>query len=197
MFLFISFSLFSAPEKKDVEKAVNDEIAYQIKSNESGQYWMKLIQNIFESLFKMRSIKDIFFVIFIFIISFLVFMLLFFLLRNITSVNYRSQKTNELEVKHESSIFDIKQLETFIGKGDYSGAVLYIHRCSVFHLMKNQTIFNSNLTNFTIYMKITDNGLKETFRQISAVSEKILFDDYKAVSDDADFCRKLYTSNFI
>jgi hypothetical protein len=46
-------------------------------------------------------------------------------------------------------------------------------------------------------MKIADKDLKDSFKSISGVSERILFDGYEAGVDDAAYCRKLFAEFFV
>lgn len=159
------------------------------------QYWDKLINAVFQKITGLRHTHDLLMILFIFIICAVIFTIMFFLMRNVSSVNFRSRVDMELEGKSDSSSYDMKHLEDLIDGGDFSGAVVYIHRCSVVHMIKKQVIFSANMTNFSIYLKILDDAMRESFKQISRISEKVLFDEYEAGYDDAVLCKKLFTES--
>jgi hypothetical protein len=177
-----------------VKKAVEKEITAHNKNNESIQYWSQIFESIFKGIANSGTLIK---AAVIFIISLFIFIILFFLLRNIFFRSYRSKKSAELEIKNESSVFDTAALEKLVNENKFSDAIIYLHRCSVFYLIKTRIIYSSNMTNSSIYYKIQITDQKNAFKNIYGFSEKILFDEYKALHDDLLICRDAYMKYFI
>ena len=191
----ISHPLFSVPEKNDVEKIVKNEIAKEINKNKRNQ----IISGFFSSIFKfIKSTSTFLFYMFIiFCAVTIVLVITQIIIRNVTTLKYTSQLNNAIIEEHKDAVFNEKIFKELINNNDFSKAIIYLHRCTIFYLLKNHITYNKNMTNYTLYQKIKDNSLKKAFQNIYIVSEKILFDDYIADNKDLSICRDLYYNNFL
>ena len=171
LILFFTIPLFSIPGKNDVEKIVKNEIEKEINKNKRNQ----IISNFFFSIFKMiRSSSTFLFYMFItFIIITIVLVITQIIVNNISTSKYASLLTNEIIQKHKETVFNEKTFEELIRNNDFSRAIIYLHRCTIFYLLKNKITYNKNLTNYTLYKKINDNSIKNAFQKIYKFSVKI------------------------
>lgn len=194
-FLFIFFYIFPVPEKADVDKAVKKEIENQIKINKRLALLGDMIRKIFNKA-PNNVFKIIFDIIIVFVIAVIVFSIIYFILRSISSRQYLENKTKNLKINNQEIVFDKKYLNELLSDKEYSLAVLYLHRCSIYYLIKNKITYNKNLTNYSLCIKIKDPEMKEAFKGIYSLSEKILFDSYNASYDDINQCKEIYFNNF-
>lgn len=75
--------------------------------------------------------------------------------------------------------------------------MVYLHRCTIFYLIRQGILYNKNSTNFSLYLRVRDEKVREAFRQIYLVAEMVLFDDYRANERDLNMCKELFHQNFI
>ncbi len=87
----------------------------------------------------------------------------------------------------------LAELET---TGDWSRAVVLLHRLSVAHLVARGLLPAKNLTNDSIASRLTDRTLRAIFRAIAETSERVLFDRAVATKNDYARCRKEYGRAF-
>ncbi|MBN2354187.1 MAG: DUF4129 domain-containing protein [Spirochaetales bacterium] len=80
--------------------------------------------------------------------------------------------------------------------GDWSRAVVLLHRLSVAHLAARGLLPAKNLTNDAIAVRLSDGTLRAIFRAIAVVSERVLFDRAEASEDDYARCRNEYRRAF-
>jgi hypothetical protein len=95
-----------------------------------------------------------------------------------------------------SESFSIKKLDQYLTEKKYSEAILYLHRSTLFYLKKQKLIMNKNRTNRDAYKMINNPSLKETFKKIYTISEKILFDGHRASKIEFERCYQIYQKNF-
>lgn len=195
LLLIIAYPFFSAPSKSDVVKIVKNEINNEINKNKKGQFISEFFSSIFKTINSASSF--LFYSFIVFTIITLVFIITLIILRNISSSKYISQITNAIKEEHKENVFDEKYFEELLKNDDFSKAIIYLHRCTIFYLLKNKIIFNKNMTNYSLYTRIKDNSTKNAFKKIYIISEKILFDDYSANNNDLYFCKDLYFNNFL
>ncbi len=195
LIIIFTYSLFSMPEKNEVEKTVKKEIKKEIDNNKRSQFISEFFLSIYN---KIKSISSfLFYAIIVFIIVTVVFIITLIIIRNVSSSKYSAQMTSAIIEEHKESVFDKKYFEKLLKDNDLSTAIVYLHRCTIFYLLKNKITYNKNMTNYSLYTKIKDNSIKNAFKKIYIFSEKILFDDYSANNNDLTICKDLYYNNFI
>jgi hypothetical protein len=195
LLISITIPIFSVPEKNDVEKTVKNQIEKELNKNKRNQ----LIGGFFSSIGKIINATStfIFIAIIIFIVVTIVLIVTNIIIRNITTSKYAAQINNAIIEEHKETVFNENKFNELIKKNEFSKAIIYLHRCTIFYLLRNKITYNKNMTNFTLYNKIKDNSLKNAFKKIYISSEKILFDDYTADNSDLLACKDLYYKNFL
>jgi len=88
------------------------------------------------------------------------------------------------------------RLAALLTAGDYSGAVLYLHRGTLYILRDRREISTLNLTNWNIERSIRDPARREAFRRIARLAERILFDRFSAAEKDFKAIRGLFAAHF-
>ncbi len=91
---------------------------------------------------------------------------------------------------------DPRELAALEASGDYSRAIVLLHRLSVAHLVARGLLPAKNFTNEAIAARIDDGALRGVFRVIAGESERILFDRAVATSGDLARCRDEYRRAF-
>jgi hypothetical protein len=192
--LLFTINLFSVPEKKDVEKAVNKEIKKEIDKNKRNQFIRDFFSSIYKIFSNISTLISYSFIIFCIVIIGLI--ITFIIIRNASSSKYNSRFTNAIKEAYKESVYDEEYFQKLMLNNEYSKAIVYLHRCTIFYLIKNKLIYSKNITNNSLYKKIKNDSIKDAFKNIYVFSEKILFDDYEADNNDMNICKELYYKNF-
>ncbi|OHD24603.1 MAG: hypothetical protein A2086_11485 [Spirochaetes bacterium GWD1_27_9] len=193
-FLFFSCSQAVEPTKDQIDKVVDKMKQEEIDKTKFNQFIAKFFIKILE---KLKYGKNLINLALLFLLSTFLFILFFFLIRFFTQKRYSYHKDSELKKEFKRFVFDKEYLEKLINDTQYSEAILYLHKCTIFYLMQKEIVFKKNMTNFDYYLKVKDKKFAVPFKTIYSFSEKILFDNYSAKKDDLVVCKNLYDEYFL
>jgi hypothetical protein len=128
-----------------------------------------------------------------------VVLLIVLLIRFLTARQYRLKRAPLMETPGEGTGLaapDPARLAELAAGGEYSQAIVLLHRLSVAHLVARQVLPAKNLTNAGILSRLPDNAVRKVFRLIAEASERILFDRESATQDEYARCREEYRRTF-
>lgn len=125
-------------------------------------------------------------------------LIIYFIIRFIIA-GRRRRKLGGKEFPHEVDTpgFAIRELDALVRSGQYSNAVLLLHRGTVEFLLDEKVLATHNLTNYSIATRITNKPIRQAFLTIALFAERILFDCYEAAEEDFRLCRKTFSRHFV
>lgn len=198
LFIFLFQNLFivsSTIDKKIIKDKLEEILQDDLKRDKANNFIFYMLKELFKNLFSLKKIVRA--VIYITIVI-AVILITYFIIRFIVTKNYYTKKNNTLKnsFKGQNFIFDKNTLNNLINMERYSESVLYLHRSTIFFLIKNEIVYKKNMTNYDFFVRIKNKDMAEGFRTIYRICEKILFDDYEADKDDYILTKNNYDRYF-
>lgn len=123
-------------------------------------------------------------------------LLVFLVFRLVAGKRLGRRLPDQADDVSESPDFTPRELIRLERAGEYSTAVLFLHRGSVLRLLEEKALTSSNLTNNSVASRIADAKRRQAFARIAALAERILFDRYEAAAADYRLCREAFSRYF-
>jgi hypothetical protein len=180
------------PDQATVDRALDSIVTEQQEKNRRIQFRKKLITAIAERL---RSSREAIRFAFLLLVITVGLILCYFAVKLVMGLHFKKRKIEVImEDNHQKTGFNSNLVEGFIENGDWTLAILNMHRDTIVHIMDKELAWSRNMTNLDYRNRLPDRQLADAFMVIAGVSEKILFDDYKANESDCDKCFTSYNS---
>ena len=158
--LLISHVLYAEPGNSLIKKEVAIEIQKEIEKNKNYQFITGFIKHFFQPVSWLGYLfGSILFAAIIIILIFILFQTLSYRRSEISRIH-------KLEKEHKETRYDAGYLENLEANKDYSKAIVYIHKCTIFYFLASKLTYKKNLTNLSFYRLIKNKELKKAFRYI-------------------------------
>lgn len=184
------------PTAHDVE-IVKESIKQKLLSQNKKIQFSSLFDNNLKDFLQSKKMIIRIIVIFIavsFIITVILLLLRYFITNRQIKLNNNFKQLNNNKASLFKNTQDIHQL---VEDGNYNEAILLLHYHSIFFLLQNHVVYIKNMTNFDFFRKIKDKkDIAEAFKIIYKISEKIVFDNYKANFNEYEKCALQYKKYF-